>query len=232
MNYIQRKCDDKTLSHDQVFDPDKVSNINKAKFIDALNQEFEAEHPEEASLKEQYQICLQKDLRFNSLLEMFSREKSLIPQGLHLLVDAASAVGQNSALSLSIQGQSAAICPPGSAADDTDASESSAGLTMTSLLRMPRCRADSCAAGFVILPGEEPEIETSTRKRPPASPASLRPLKILSTARTNPAIILPSATALCSAAGEAAQSLIQGVHGSSCYPSSQNQVRISRHRIP
>ena len=48
LNYIQRKCDDKTLSHDQVFDPDKVSNINKAKFIDALNQEFEAEHPEEA----------------------------------------------------------------------------------------------------------------------------------------------------------------------------------------
>jgi hypothetical protein len=144
MNYIQRKCDDKTLSHDQVFDPDKVSNINKAKFIDALNQEFEAEHPEEASLKEQYQICLQKDLRFNRLLEMFSREKSLIPQGLHLLVDAASAVGQNSALSLSIQGQSAAICPPGSAADGTDASESSAGLTMTSILRMPRrrCRAD------------------------------------------------------------------------------------------
>ena len=154
--------------------------------------------------------------------------------------------------------------------DPTDAS--SAGMTMTSLLRIPRCRADSCAASC---PGAESENETSVN--------DLRPRK-----RHQPSLVHPaSTTALCSASGhilvvkcktdvveivwkqllepeqgetapwvvkmlehqhdpeimvlatytfseerEAAQSLITGLDGTSFYAASQNQVRISRYRIP
>ena len=155
MGYMQTKFEDKTLSRAQVFGENGATNKDNKRFFQGMYQEFAVAFPTETKLKEEHRIKPQKDLRPGHLLDMFrQRLRQANPesqQGLHLLVDAASAICENSALSLSIQGQSAARTPSGSAADPTEASN--AGMTMTSLLRMPRCRADSCAAGFVILPG-------------------------------------------------------------------------------
>lgn len=102
MKYFLRKYTDKTLSHAQVFEEEEVNMICKRDFIRALNQEFAVAHPEETKLIEEHGAAPKrqlKDLRFGSLLEVFRHDNPQFQPGLRLLVDAASTIGENSALS-------------------------------------------------------------------------------------------------------------------------------------
>jgi hypothetical protein len=104
MKYILWKCEDGTLTYDQAFNGEEVKRKIKTSFIKALNQEFAIAHPWETQLQEQHDFARNeqlRDLRFRDLLSMFRKQhqRCLIQPGLHLLVNAASAISENSALS-------------------------------------------------------------------------------------------------------------------------------------
>jgi hypothetical protein len=104
MQYILKNYKDGTLSYDQAYNGGEVENTIKTKFIAALNQEFATAHPEETKLQVEYGFAKDKQLRhlrFCNLLSMFRTENQHghSQRGLHLLVDAAGVISENSALS-------------------------------------------------------------------------------------------------------------------------------------
>ena len=98
MKYIAEKCEDGTIRCDQIFEEASWTNLSKGKFTAAMNREFEIAHPAVAALKGAHGF-VGKGVRLCNLLSMFRYENPHMGQGLHLLVDAANAIGENSALS-------------------------------------------------------------------------------------------------------------------------------------
>ena len=98
MKYIAEKLKDETIRCDQIFEGATWTNLDKGRFTAAMNREFQKAHPAAAGLKEAHGF-VGKGVRLHNLLNRFRYENSHMGQGLHLLVDAAHAISENSALS-------------------------------------------------------------------------------------------------------------------------------------
>jgi hypothetical protein len=96
MQYIAEKCKDGTIGYDQIFEGATWTNLSKGKFTAAMNRDFTMAHPAVAALKGTHGF-VGKGVRLHNLLIKFRYQNPHMGKGLHLLVDAAHAIGENSA---------------------------------------------------------------------------------------------------------------------------------------